>query len=294
MNLLNESGLSLERLAGFLEVADRGSITAAAQGDSSRQALLSRQIKELEIFFAVKLTRRAGRGIELTDAGRDLERRTREAFRSWEEYKDGHAGKKRKLKIGASNSVLEWKLIPVLHHLAKEAFELGVVGERTAELVRMLEDGALDFAILRDDVLTARMHGESIGSYGYKLWIPRKLIPSGSKPNLKLLATLPLALSSGGTFRQKVLAVAARHGIDLNIAIETTAFAQALEAVRTKHYAAILPEFADTGLNPQQFLAVKLPELKEANRKIVLARRKQRDDLKKIERVLLRRLGGEG
>jgi len=70
-DLLSESGLSLERLAGFLAVADAGSIAGVAPGDPSRPPLLSRQIKDLEAFFGAKLTRRVGRGLELTDAGRE-------------------------------------------------------------------------------------------------------------------------------------------------------------------------------------------------------------------------------
>lgn len=285
--LLSESGLSLDRLAGFLEVADAGSITAVAQGDSSRQALLSRQIKELETFFAVKLTRRAGRGLELTDAGRDLARRTREAFRLWEDYKEGYAGHKRRLNIGASGSVLEWLLIPALSDLQQEHFELRVVGGRTAQLAQQLEDGELDFAILRDNALTPRLTGDVIGTYGYRLWAPRKLLPKGVKGSHQLLSILPMALTTGGTFRKKLGDELTARGIELNVGVETTSFSQALEAVRTKSYAAILPEFANTHLSEKQFTGIDLPELKSASRTLVLARRKQREDLVGVSEALL-------
>lgn len=290
MNLLSENGLSLDRLAGFLEVAEAGSITAVAQGDSSRQALLSRQIKELETFFAVKLTRRAGRGIELTAAGRDLARRTRDAFRLWEDYKEGYAGHKRRLSVGASGSVLEWLLIPSLSKLKQENFELSVVGGRTTQLAQQLEDGELDFAILRDNALTPRLTGDVIGTYGYRLWAPRKLLPKEAKGSLDLLADLPMALSAGGTFRQKLGAILTAKGIELNVGVETTSFAQALEALRTKSFAAILPEFANTHLSDKQFTAFDLPELKSASRTLVLARRKQREDLSRVSEALGRAL----
>jgi DNA-binding transcriptional LysR family regulator len=288
--LLSETGLSLDRLAGFLEVADAGSISAVAQGDASRQALLSRQIKELETFFAVKLTRRAGRGLELTDAGRDLARRTRDAFRLWEDYKEGYAGHKRRLSIGASGSVLEWLLIPALAGMNDEHFELRIVGGRTAQLAQQLEDGELDFAILRDNALTPRLAGEVIGTYGYRLWVPRKLIPKGAKGSLNLLANLPMALSAGGTFRQKFGAILARSGIELSVGVETTSFSQALEALRTKAFAAILPVFACTHLSEKQFIAFDLPELNSASRTLVLARRQKREDLSRISEILVRAL----
>lgn len=288
MKLLSETGLSLDRLANFLEVADAGAIAAVAQGDPSRQALLSRQIKELETFFAVKLTRRKGRGLELTDAGRDLARRTREALRQWEDFKEGYAGRKRRLRIGASGSVLEWLLIPALARLKDSQFELGIVGGRTDQLARQLEDGALDFAILRDDALSPRLTGKKIRTFSYKLWVPRKLLPKGTaKPSLALLSYLPMALSAGGTFRQKLDEVTRQAGVDLRIGVETTSFAQALEALRTQSYAAILPDLAQTHLSEKPFVCLELPELKTANRTILLARHKQREDLASIQSVLL-------
>lgn len=251
--------------------------------------MLSRQIKELEAFFAVKLTRRAGRGIELTDAGRDLARRSREAFRLWEEYKEGYAGRKRQLRIGASGSILEWLLIPALPKLKQEHFELSVVGGRTMELARQLEDGELDFAILRSDALSPRLVGEKNGTFGYKLWVPRKLLPkSTKKPSLALLADLPLALSAGGTFRKKLDEITRQAGVDLRIGVETTSFAQALEALRTQSYATILPEFAQTHLSEMPFACLELPELKAASRTVLLARRKQREDLEEAGGTLLR------
>jgi len=217
-----------------------------------------------------------------------LARRTRGAFRLWNDYKEGYAGHKRRLRIGASGSVLEWLLIPCLAKLREESFELRVVGGRTADLARQLEDGELDFAILRDNALTPRLVGEEIGSYGYRLWVPRKLLPKGGKGSLKLLSELPMALSAGGTFRQKLGEVLSARGIELKVGVETTSFAQALEALRTQNFAAILPEFANTHLSEKQFIAYKLPELESASRTLVLARRKQRDDLTTISAALLR------
>ena len=46
-HLFAERGLSLDRLKTLIEVAKAGSIAAAARGDSARQSLYSRQIKEI-------------------------------------------------------------------------------------------------------------------------------------------------------------------------------------------------------------------------------------------------------
>ena len=68
--LFTVSGLSLDRLRTFLRVAEAGNLAKAAKGDTTRQSQFSRQIKELEAFFGVALTRRVGRRIEITDEDR--------------------------------------------------------------------------------------------------------------------------------------------------------------------------------------------------------------------------------
>ena len=68
--LFTVSGLSLDRLRTFLRVAVAGNLAKAAKGDATQQSQFSRQIKELEAFFGVALTRRVGRRIEITDEDR--------------------------------------------------------------------------------------------------------------------------------------------------------------------------------------------------------------------------------
>ena len=65
--LFDVSGLSLDRLRTFLRVVEAGNLSKAASGDTTRQSQFSRQIKEMESFFGVALTRRVGRRIEITD-----------------------------------------------------------------------------------------------------------------------------------------------------------------------------------------------------------------------------------
>src|SRR5689334_20720757 len=75
--LFAENGLSLDRLRALLEVGAAGSIVKATGGDPVRQSQYSRQIKELEDFFRVKLVEREGNGTRLTANGRELVRISR-------------------------------------------------------------------------------------------------------------------------------------------------------------------------------------------------------------------------
>ena len=65
--LFARSGLSLERLRSLIQVADAGGISRAVGDDPARQSLVSRQLKELEEFFEVELTRRDGKRLALTE-----------------------------------------------------------------------------------------------------------------------------------------------------------------------------------------------------------------------------------
>lgn len=56
--LLARGGLSLDRLASLVALADARGVSAAARGDPARQSQFSRQLKELEAFFGVALIER--------------------------------------------------------------------------------------------------------------------------------------------------------------------------------------------------------------------------------------------
>ena len=58
-DIFARSGISLERLRVFLQIADAGSMAEAAPGDPVRQSQFSRQLKELEEALGASLTVRS-------------------------------------------------------------------------------------------------------------------------------------------------------------------------------------------------------------------------------------------
>ena len=117
-NLFSTQGLSLDRLKNFLAFADQNSIVAAAGGDIVRQSLISRQIRELSEFFGVELVKRHGRGLALTEAGRQLATITREQFGALSEFARDAKSLPSILKIAASTLIEP----PTLHLLAFTAW----------------------------------------------------------------------------------------------------------------------------------------------------------------------------
>src|SRR3954453_7360976 len=64
--------MTLQQLTYFLAAADHGSFSAAAESLHMAQPSLSEQIRRLEAELGVPLFTRAGRRLELTEAGRLL------------------------------------------------------------------------------------------------------------------------------------------------------------------------------------------------------------------------------
>src|SRR5207249_684145 len=118
--LLQEGGLSLDRLQSFCLVAEAGGVTKAAKGDPAKQSLFSRQIKELEEFFGAELVRRKGRGVMLTAAGQRLSVLARECFASLWDLKSECKAVPTEIVIGAGESIIRWVLLPKLKYV-KEA-----------------------------------------------------------------------------------------------------------------------------------------------------------------------------
>src|SRR5258708_3772999 len=111
-DLISISGLSLDRLHSFLAFAAAKSIIAAAKGNTVRQSLISRQIRELEQFFGTELVRRKGRGLTLTEPGIRLAAMAREQFTALSDLAREAREMPVTLRIVAPNSLAVWFLLP--------------------------------------------------------------------------------------------------------------------------------------------------------------------------------------
>ena len=164
-HLFSLGGLSIERLRNFVEVAERGAIARVADGDPSRQSLISRQIGELEAFFGVELTRRKGKGLELTEAGRELARQVRLQFQSLADFKSACARRPVEYRIATGNSVIEWLVAPRLGAIAATTPGTYSLWDwRTGDIVRGLLDHTVDFGIIRKSALVHPLRFHSLGN----------------------------------------------------------------------------------------------------------------------------------
>lgn len=91
--------MDVRRLELLRELADRGSVTAVAAATGRTASAVSQQLKILEREAGVRLTEPAGRGIQLTDAGRTLARTAQDVAAAiaraeavWEDFVERPSG----------------------------------------------------------------------------------------------------------------------------------------------------------------------------------------------------------
>src|SRR5947209_5824061 len=246
--LLQQGGLSLDRLQSFCLVAQAGGVTKAAKGEPTKQSLFSRQIKELEEFFGTELIRRKGRGISLTECGARLNTIARECFASLSDFKNECKGRPVEIIIGTGESVIQWLLMPRLEALRKRLpnVRLKFLNLTTTEAVSRLAEGMIDFALVRKDAVRRPLQATPLGLMTYSFFVPLALRPaSRGKPDIKALDRVPLATLEGeGSFRTELAALAKREGMRLNNQVECSSFPLAARAVAKGNVAAILPSIA--------------------------------------------------
>lgn len=263
--LFSLSGLSLDRLRTFLNVAEAGNLSRAAQGDPNRQSQYSRQVKELEGFFGVALTRRVGRRIEITDEGKALALLIRRQFRELDDFRESMAGRKVTVRIGSQGSVIEWLLIPrlgaVRTALGDPVVELEQL--RTLDVLQGVADGRLDFGILREDALPGEMKRWKLGRVGYSLFGASALC-KGLKSLAEVIENVPMVeLYPGGQFSMRWQEWLWNAELRPRVLAKTTSFTELAKMVRTGQAAAVLPDLAREELAPPKFHRHPVPKLKD-------------------------------
>ena len=272
--LLSESGLSLERLQNFCRVAEAGGVTRAAKGDATKQSLYSRQIKELEEFFGAELMRRKGRGIVLTPAGQRLHNIAREQFAALSDFKTECLGQPLEIVFGAGESIIQWLLLPRLAALEKKLpnAQHKFLNLPNAEIIQRLNDGLIDFGIVRKSEVTKPLSSVPLGRMGFSLFASKGMAAKvKGVPFNQFIGLLPLAILEGeGSFRQDLNAISRIRKLRLNIKVECSSFTLVARALMTGTLAGILPSMAATELHTMGLVEIPAKALQSFEREICL------------------------
>ena len=144
--------MELQTLRNFIEIADHGSITAAARTLGIAQPGLSRQLKDLEKELGVKLLIRGNRRVTLTEDGTYLLNRARELTAIAERTKNNLQGKHAlggDLYIGAGETSGKRLMLQLAQSLRLQypSLHVHVTYGSDESLVANLEAGMYDFIL---------------------------------------------------------------------------------------------------------------------------------------------------
>lgn len=273
--LFAERGLSIDRLRALIEVAQAGSIARAVRGDPVRQSQYSRQIKELETFFGIELTRRRGKVLVLSTAGRELVKIAGQYFSSLDDFRTSCKNLPRRFTVGAGDSIHHWMVSPILSALAEERrpWLFTLTNLRNDAIAEKLLDMDLDFGILRkNSIVSDIIKFKTIQCVRYALYVPQRLVARGRRDDYKwCFANVPCAtLAFDSTFASMLYNCCAEQGLQLDISIHTQSFPFAAELLKSKNHMAILPEICEKCL-PGGILKLSPPFFKMLERDLAIA-----------------------
>lgn len=151
------ANFTLRQLTYFVGAAEAGTTAAAAERFYMNQSSMSAALTELEGALGVQLfIRRRGKGLELTNIGRDLLPEARRLVRTAEEF-SGRAGTLQErlngpLVLGCFDTIAPATLPPLLHdfHQLHPEVEVGFLEGGQAELQEALLEGRIELSIMYD------------------------------------------------------------------------------------------------------------------------------------------------
>ena len=144
--------MELDQLRYFLQIAERGSFSRAAEDLMISQPALSRSIQKLEAELGQPVFERRTRSVSLTDAGTLLQARAQQVLTILEDTKaeitdDGASGR---IRVGAIPTIAPYFLPEVLRQFSKEFPKATLIVQEstTDDLLKACTHGEIDLAVL--------------------------------------------------------------------------------------------------------------------------------------------------
>jgi LysR family transcriptional regulator, nitrogen assimilation regulatory protein len=219
--------MNSDDLAVFAHVAKTGSISRTAMELGANQSTISRRIAVLEAELGVRLFRRSGRGVGLTEHGEQLLGYAQTLERTLEEARGA-------MRSGAQSGPAQLA-IAAQPTIARIMF--GELGQRlracypntrvrfveglASQILGRLNDGEIDLAIMYVPEHRGTTQFDPLLAEELCLVTPAGFALPEGPVDVKTLATLPLILpSTHHGLRVLAESLAARHGFTLQIALE--------------------------------------------------------------------------
>ncbi|HEX6467783.1 MAG TPA: LysR family transcriptional regulator [Streptosporangiaceae bacterium] len=264
--------LDLTRLRVLVALARTGSVTAAARELHYSQPSVSHHLARLEAETGAKLVQRAGRGVRLTDAGRQLAARAAEILGRLEAAETelaAHVGLRQgRVRLAAFPSALGTFVPAAAARLAAEhpGLELRLAEAEPPEAIRMLRAGHIDVAVIfrYDDSVP-----EDDGIGMRRLLEDPTYVVAAEPPSAELAAYAGGAWIAGcDRCRMHLLRLCARAGFEPTIGFTTDDFVAVQAMVAAGLGVATLPGLA---LRAARHPGVRVAPLPDSPRYVMAA-----------------------
>ncbi len=244
------NGLTMKHLRYFEALARHGHFGRAADACGISQPALSVQIKELEALLGAPLTERSARQIRLSSLGETFARRAREILRSVDELNDlvrAESGVLTgRLRIGIIPTIAPYLLPGLIRELGAQSPDLDILPREavTQTLIRDLNEGRLDMAVVALPVSEPGLHEEALFDEEFVLVRPRadadKTVPDAEQLREMRL----LLLEEGHCFRNQALSFCKPSTLAARDMMEGCSLSTLVRMVGSNIGVTLIPEMA--------------------------------------------------
>jgi LysR family hydrogen peroxide-inducible transcriptional activator len=242
----------LRQLECFCAVARLGSFTKAAEEVGVAQSSLSEQIAKLEQCLESVLFERLTRRTELTPAGEALLPKAQAILQDaaalpqyLETVRMDSGGV---LRVGAIPSIMPYFLAPRIRDFVEKfpEIDLHLREATTADLIRQIEDGAIDVAILSLSVEGNNLVMRELFRERIHLAVPDShVLAEADKVLLRRVSDERLLiLKDGHCLRDETLTICERARAGFSARFEADQFATIFELIRAGFGVSLVPEMA--------------------------------------------------
>jgi LysR family transcriptional regulator, nitrogen assimilation regulatory protein len=229
--------MNLSQLETFVHVAEHGSFSKAALVLGMAQPSLSRQVRALEIELREPLLMRHGRGVQLTETGRQLLEHCHGILHLVTQAKDDLAAQRDEpvghISIAMTPTLARLHTLPLIRAFRKEMpkARLAIIEGFSAHITEWLTSGRADLGLVYNPEPLPSLEIKPLRDGQLFLVSLATEAPGGPVP-LRQLGKYPLVMPERGhTFRKLVESAAAMAGVQLRIDWEVSSIPVILELV---------------------------------------------------------------
>ncbi len=245
--------MDFRQLKYFVQIAESGNFSRAAEVLRVAQPSLSQQMRNLEDELGVELLARHARGVTPTELGRQLcdhaRRILAEVDRAKEAVRSRSANPRGRISVGLPTSACRGLSLSLFAAMAARQpnITLHLVETMTGYLDEFIQAGRLDVALLYDHTAFEHVAWTEMMVEDLMLFVPpQSALTREAAIGFKSIFSLPLVLPGRpNVLRNVVEQLAARHDVACR-AVDCDSLPAIVQLIRQAGHVAIMPHFAFT------------------------------------------------